>query len=163
MRRTLVGLALAAAMLVAAGCAAASGGGGGSGEAVYRRNLGRATPLDVARYTRVILQRFHYQIERADSTEYYTFFETRWRGRYPFQDELDSGVVEVTSRLTIRARAIRGTLSLAPVEFTAENMVRMRESGEWRRGLMTPMAREYFRDIADALKQEFDAHMRVRG
>ena len=40
--------------------------------------------------------------------EMYQVYQTRWKGRTPFQDEADSGVVEAMTRLVVTGRARGG-------------------------------------------------------
>lgn len=157
-------LALPAAVFVVIGCAASTSGGRG-GATFYTKQLGQATPTDLSRKTRMILDRFRLELEQEDSTVSQQLFITRWTGRFPFQDELDSGVVEAMSRLTIRARARgaggRGAANLRVVQLTAENMVRIGEGAEWQWNFLSPMFKKYVDEIAQALKTEFESGIRV--
>jgi hypothetical protein len=109
----------------------------------------------------MILERYQYQVERQDTTQQYTFFETRWRVRNPFPDEREQGVASAMNRVTIRVRAM-GVNTLAQVEFLGETRVRLAETNEWRQDMLTEMAEEYLQEIADALRQEFSVRIRVR-
>jgi hypothetical protein len=157
-------LALPAALLAIVGCAAA-GAGGGAGGSNYYRTLGQATPGDLARKVRmIVVNKYHYQMEREDSSRTQQLYQTLWYGRYPFQDEIDSGVVAAETRITVRGRARGaggvGVISTRVVEFTAENRVRIGDTGEWRLGFMTPMYHEYIDEIAQRLKTELEQSIR---
>ena len=152
MRNTISRIVLPAALLFVIGCATTGGGMN-----TYKEQIGVATPGDLAKETRLVFERFHFVMEREDSSLTYQVFQTRWNGRYPFQDELDSGVVEAMTQLTVTGRARgggsgSGTTSVRVVEFSAENMVRYAEQGEWVMGLATPMFRDYAEEISNELK-----------
>ena len=55
-----------------------------------------------------MLDREQYEIEQADSSANYQNFRTRWRPRYPYDDEIALGVVEIQTQLTLRARSRGG-------------------------------------------------------
>ncbi len=163
MRLLLVSIALPVTIFVIAGCTTSSGDA--PSPAMYTKDLGSATAAELGRETPLILARYQYQIERVTSTKSFRTIETRWHGRYPLQDELDSGVVEARTRITVNARSRRraagGSSDMMVVQLTAENMVRMVDSLEWRHGFMTPMFRKYIEEIADRLKTEFQTGVRV--
>ena len=163
MRRTSIKLVLPIAVLLASGCAAATSNGDGAISSTFRRTLARATPFDVSKYSRQILERYLYQLERSEETEFYVMFETRWKGRYPFEDEIAAGIQEARSRVTIRARATRGAGDgTGPVEFVAENLVLLEDGGGWV-PRVSPMVEDHFKEVADALRSELQTRIRVRG
>ncbi len=153
---------LCACILVALGCASA---GNGSSSTTYRKDLGTVTPRDFAYHTRLILDRNHYEIEQEDSSANYQNFKTRWLKRYPHDDEIEMGVVEIQTQLTLRARSRgsggAGSADLRAAELIAQNMARVRGSGEWVLTVMTPTFKEYIDDIARELKTEFSTGIRV--
>lgn len=155
--------AWAAVVVVLSGCGAAMQGGAAGEDAVFRMDLGRATPNDIARDTRKIFTRFHYEIERSNETAHATFFESRWRRRYPLEDEIAMDIAEVQTRVTIRASAMQSGTGLARVEFIGETLVRMAEESDYRRNVITEQARQQFERMTRALKTEFDTGIRVRG
>ena len=164
MPRLFVSLMRATAVVVIVGCAASSGGG--PAPQTYSKDLGAVTAHDLSRWTLDILQRYQFEMERTrTNSPSYALFVTRWRGRYPLQDELDVGVVEARTQITVRGRVRRpaagGMPALMVAVFSAENMVRMADSLEWRRGFMSPMFREYIEEIADRLKTELQSGVRV--
>ena len=160
MRKQLSRLVLPTVLLVVVGCAAS-----GAAVSTYREQLGNATPGDLAKETRLIFEQFHFEMEREDSSVTYQVYETRWNGRTPFQDELDSGVVEARTRLMVTGRArgggSTGTANVRVVEFTAENLVMFSVSGEWVVGRITPMVRDYIDKISNELKMRFTTGLRV--
>jgi hypothetical protein len=160
MRKFLARLVISAAAVLVVGCAVGSGAMG-----AYREQLGLATPGDLARETRLVLERFQYEMEREDSSLTYQVFRTRWKGRTPFQDELDSGVVESMTRLVVTGRARggggSGSSNVQVVEFVAENRVLFEPDGEWDLGLATPLFREHVEEIATELKMRLTQGLRV--
>ena len=160
MRVSLLRLLVPALALFVVGCAS-----GGGGPISLREQIGLATPGDLAQRTREVFERFQYELERADSSVTYQTYSTLWRGRYPFQDELDSGVVEVQTRLVVTGRArgggSAGAANVRVVELRAENRVRIGEGTEWLLEVMTPMFRDYIDEIAEELKTRLTQGVRV--
>ena len=160
MRNILSRLVMPLAILVVVGCAV-SGGSANN----YKEQLGMATPGDLAKETRLIFERFQFEIERGDSSVTYQVYQTRWNGRTPFQDELDSGVVEARTRLIVTGRARggggSGSGNVRVVEFTAENLVMYAANGDWVVGPLTPLVREYLDEISNELKMRFTTGLRV--
>ena len=164
-RLRLVFALCAAASIAASGCAAASSGDD-SNFTTYRKDLGKATPGTLARETRhILLDRYAFQLETSDSSTTQQVYRTRWLGRYPFEDEQRSGVVEAMTRITVSGRARGaggiGATGVRIVELVAENMVRIGDDPTWQHGVMTPMFRRYIDDIAQRLKTELDEGVRV--
>ena len=160
MRKQLSRLVLPTVLLVVVGCAVSGGV-----MSTYREQLGNATPGDLAKETRLIFEQFHFEMEREDSSVTYQVYETRWNGRTPFQDELDSGVVEARTRLMVTGRArgggSTGTANVRVVEFTAENLVMYSANDDWVVGTITPMVRDYIDEISNELKMRFTTGLRV--
>lgn len=143
--------------------ACASLGGGGAGE-TYAVDAGLGTTHDIVRFTSLILNRHQFEIERADTSAAYLMIETHWRGRYPLSDEIDRGVVEAMTRLTIHARSrSRSTApgkDLRTVEIRAENMVRLADSLSWVRGYITPMFRDFIDELGNEIELELSTAVR---
>lgn len=148
-------------VLALAGCALA---GSAHRQLTYRKALPNATANDLVEKTRLVLDRNGFLLERAEQSTY-VFVETRWLGRYPFQDEIDAGVVEAMTRISVRGRPrgrmSPGTVNLQISELTAENMVRLEGSLEWERGFFTPMFKAYIDEIVDDLSTELQRGVRV--
>lgn len=164
MGKLITRFAIPLTIFVVAACAS-SQSTGGSRTTTYRKQVGQATRGDLARKTRLIFNRFHFVMEREDSSVSRQMFQSRWDGRFPLQDEIDSGVVEARTRLTVRARARgaggRGAADTRVVELLIENMVRMAEDAPWRRGFMTPLFLVYANRIHEDLKTELLQGVRV--
>jgi hypothetical protein len=160
MRKLLSRFVSPAVLLVVVGCAVSGGG-----VSAYKEQLGMATPGDLAKETRLIFEQQGFQMETEDSSTTYQVYRTRWNGRTPFQDELDSGVVEARTRLVVTGRArgggSSGTANVRVVEFAAENLVMYTANGEWVMGAITPMVRDYIDEISNELKMRFTTGLRV--
>ena len=163
MRGYLLRLIVPIVILAAIGCAASSGGS--SSATTYRTDLGTATTHDFARHTRRMLDREQYAVEQADSSANYQNFKTRWRQRYPYDDEIAMGVVEIQTQLTVRARSRGagggGSADLRTVEMIAQNMARLSSSDQFILTVYTPTFTDYIDEIARELKTDFSTGIRV--
>jgi hypothetical protein len=104
-------------------------------------------------------------MEQVDSSANYQQFKTRWYQRYPHEDEIQIGVLEIQTQLTLRARyrgaGGGGSADLRTAELVAQNMARVRGSSEWVLTVMSPTFKEYIDEIARELKTEFSTGIRV--
>ncbi len=141
------------------GCAAS--GSGGPGANTYQHGLGLATANDLNREARFVLERRGFEIEEESQSGEYISFVTGWTGRYPLPDEIERGIEQGMSRISIRARASRRRPGLYSVEFMAETRVRLAEDLSWRRDIMTDGLRDYFKEIATELETEFRQSVRI--
>jgi hypothetical protein len=152
-----------AVLMGLSGCALFASGGGGPSS--YRTDAGRATLYDISRRTDEWLNRNQYVIERRSSSPAQLTIQTQWKSRYPFDDEIKAGVVEAQTRLRINARATRraaaGSADLRLVQVSAENMVRMADSLNWRHGYMTPMFKAYVDEVVYELRSLLQTGVRV--
>lgn len=149
---------LLAGLTLILACAAGSGEES-VGSNVYRERIGQASAYDFSRLTRRILERFHYEVERSDSTENLHEIRTRWQHRYPFEDEQAIGATDAMTRFILRARSRGGSgtgaSSLRVVELVAENQLLIQDTNAWRHGTMTTQFRDFVREIVQELKAEF--------
>ena len=156
-------------LLVAAAslsCASASPGARAAPDVTggLRRELGTAALTDVQRQVPRVLNRHQYEIARDDASPSLLTIQTRWNARYPLEDEMSRGVVQARTRLTLTARSrlrTGGAADVRVVELLAENMVLLADSTEWRQGFTTPMFQAYLDRIADELRTELRAGIRV--
>jgi hypothetical protein len=144
------------------GCSS-SGAFDKSSAQTYTANLGTATHYDFRDKTRKMLDRFQFYILRYEQTTDATFFETDWKIRYPFEDEILDGIEEARTRLIITANP-RTRVPIGPdlqtVRMEAENQIRYRHSADWHYKEMSPMLKGYLRDFADKLSTEFRTGIR---
>ena len=83
------------------------------------------------------------------------YFESDWRYRGPFDDELELGIVDARTRLTINATPrTRGGMDLYTVRMMAETQVRFEDVNEYVIVPMTDMLMEYLKTISDDLRLE---------
>lgn len=150
-------------LLLNVGC---SGSGAASGESAahtFTANLGTATAYDFTLKTRQLLDRYQFRVVRYEATTDAIFFETEWKFRYPFEDEIQQGVEEARTRLTVTATPrVRATISsdLNSVRLEAENQVRYRNAVDWHYTEMSEMLKAYLREFSDKLATEFRAGIR---
>lgn len=129
----------------------------------FTANLGTATVLDINQKARLLLERYQFQIVRYESTVDALYFETEWKPRYPFDDEIGQGIEETRTRIIIQAtprtRSALGS-DLNTVRMEAENQVRLKNGVDWRYAEMSKMLRAYLRKFADDLSTEFRVGLR---
>lgn len=162
-RRFTVLIVFMVSLILVGGC---SGSGRSDREVrpdLYTANLGTATQLDFREKTRKMLDRYQFQVIRFEQTTDATFFETEWKLRYPFEDELQQSVEEARTRLIItatpRTRTPMGS-DLHTVRFEAENQVRYRDARDWHYIQMSDMLKAYLKEFCDKLATEFRAGIR---
>lgn len=163
--RRLVPVLVALGAVASVSCASASQRAAGGAELrSFQRDLGTAALTDVQRQVPRVLNRHQYEIERDDASPSLLTIQTRWNARYPLQDEIERGVVQARTRLTLSARSrlrTGGAADVRVVALLAENMVLLADSTEWSRGFTTPMFEEYLDRIAEELRTELRAGIRV--
>lgn len=137
-------------------CSATSNLGGDSNR--YRIRLGVANLNAMKVETPRILSRFGYILQRQEEALSDIYFESRWKKRAPFEDEIKLGIKQVDSRLIIRAtpRATAGSSGhIYKVSLIAETKYQDTETNAWTASTPTDMAKAKFNEIADAFKTEF--------
>ena len=152
------------AVLCVGGLACAGGSTGGADPKTYRKDLPQATATDLVRMSQKILARNVYRIDRVEE-ETYVLIETAWTGRYPLEDEIEVGVVEVMTRIVIRGRPRQRsnpgtTTNLQVSTLEAENRAMLGDSADWV-PFMTPMFKEYMDEIVRDLTTELNTGVRV--
>ena len=150
-------LTLVAACAALWGCAA-----GGSRTETYKDitwRAGEGSMFIVNEKTLRILNRYSYETVRREESQQLVYYQTSWKYRNPFDDELEKGVIEARTRLTVKARPRRtatmaGASNMYAVQVVAENMVQMADTGEWTRMPNSEAYKAYIRDIAKTLENE---------
>lgn len=141
------------------GCAGSASGDKAEGSSGYSTDVGTATEFDFYQKTRRILDRYQYEIIRHEESADMLYLETRWKDRYPFQDEQEIQVVQAMTRVIVQARPrTRGGMSTSriyKVNFIAENMVLFANNDAWVHIPLTLMCREYLGKFAEDLRTEF--------
>jgi hypothetical protein len=164
LRRTLLLPIAVWLVLAAGGCSGSAGSDKDVRPDLYTANLGTATQLDFREKTRKMLDRYQFQVIRYEQTTDATFFETEWKMRYPFEDELQQNVEEARTRLIItatpRTRAPMGS-DLHTVRLEAENQVRYRDGRDWHYLQMSEMLKAYLKEFCDKLSTEFRSGIRT--
>ena len=127
----------------------------------YNRNVGTAYPLDMKTKTVRILNKFNYVVVRQEESFEQIYYETDWRYRQPFDDEIDLGIVDARTRLTVTAtpRTRVGT-DLYNVRVRAETQVRFQDTEEFTVVPMSDLLIKYLNDISDDLKMELSTGIR---
>lgn len=149
--------ALALTLLV--GCAP-----GRSMDTEYRRSVGTATPADIREKVERVIRRYQFQVARYEDDVNNRFWETRWRGRVPFEDEYAAGVNEARTRMIVDTRVARrtgGTVELYRVYVTFENEVQRTGATEWVTMELTPQFEAWAKEIADDLERQLQSGIRV--
>ena len=147
------GSAILFLILFYTGCAG-SGVGKKGGGASYNAPLGisyRADFFGVSQH--ILLNKYQYQFDREEENPRRIYFETDWKSRSVYADEVDAGIMEVQSRIRVSAKARHA--GQYKINFYAENNVLYDGKDEWEPGPVSQMCREYFDQIAEDLRTEF--------
>ncbi|HHJ34295.1 MAG TPA: hypothetical protein ENJ87_00875 [Gammaproteobacteria bacterium] len=133
----------------------------GSGAKEYKdfySNLGLANAADLEKIVFRMLDKHQYEIVRRTNSQEKIYYETAWRPRYPFDDEVKLGVSSARSRIIITARPRdfggTGTFTIYRVKFYAENEVRFSDTSGYTRIPISKKAKKYFRRIAGDIRTE---------
>ncbi|MCH8486690.1 MAG: hypothetical protein LAT75_07475 [Candidatus Cyclonatronum sp.] len=141
--------------------ACAGSGQSGEREYVYRSNIGNATELDMQRVIPRYISRINFIMYRDNITLEGTYFETEWRERAPFDDEIALGATQAQNMIVVSSRAPTGQVTSAHrAQIEIYNQLFIEEQGGWVRHISTAQAEEYFRDIARNLSQELESGVR---
>lgn len=133
--------------------------------------IGRATLHDVVTQVPEVLHRYGYAIYETRETSNTVYIETDWRGRAPFDDEVEAGSDFARTRFVVRAR--RGGAAFYTVRITAQNQIRLEDGGAsmdpgaegpaWTTIPATPMYDDYVSEIMLEIELNVDAGLRTRG
>jgi hypothetical protein len=131
---------------------------------VYSTNVGTGHPANINTNVNQIFSRFNYEVFRSYSEDSEIYYESSWKSRDRFDDEILLGYDDVRSRIIIRARPrgrdLPGSLALFSVNYTVENEARS-GSLEWTPVQLSPEARDYFREMSLELKALLDSGFRT--
>lgn len=132
------------------------------GEKTYRSNLGTATSTDIQRIVPTIINRSNFMIYRHEVTLDGIYYQTEWRDRGLFDDEIALGITNARSRIFVNARPRTAQASsLHRVDFEVENHVKFEGEEDWNKETITDEAESYFKEIARVLSMEFSSGIRT--
>ncbi|MFQ5674413.1 MAG: hypothetical protein ACE5G1_00830 [bacterium] len=145
-------------------CAGSSSGGFAA--AAYITDLGLTTNIGFRMETdRILIRKYQYITQILEESPDRSYFESDWKDRLPFADEQAVGVVQAKSRIIMEGRSrLRATGGATlKVKFRGENQLLYQNSNSWQiGGEVTPLCKDYFKDIANELKTEFSTRTRER-
>jgi hypothetical protein len=131
---------------------------------IYSTNVGTGHPANINSNVNQIFSRYNFEVYRSYSEDSEIYYESSWKGRDRFDDEILLGYDDVRSRIIIRARPrgrdLPGSLALFSVNYTVENESRS-GSLEWIPVQLSPEAREYFREMSLELKALLETGFRT--
>lgn len=130
----------------------------------FRVSAGESNKTVIPEKLQRIIDTYLYEIVRFEESPVSMMWETGWRTRAPFADEMAQGITEAQTRLIFTGRPKSGgggSGSIFRVHLTAQNMVRIGYAGEWIRVPNTKQYSAYIREIAYSLKTELDMSQRV--
>ncbi|MBF8296460.1 MAG: hypothetical protein HW389_3005, partial [Bacteroidetes bacterium] len=136
-RAFLLGLCI----IFAAGCAGTSGAGDLGLSGHYQADVGLATAFDLRDKTRRVLDKYQFEVLRFDQSADMIYYETQWKDRYPFQDELDQGIEGTRTRIVIQGKPRtrrKNQTDVFSVKFNAESQVRLKETSDWNYAIISP-------------------------
>jgi len=150
-------LFLVGALLFAAGCASGGGGPGIQDPSLFRRDMGRATYLDIREGVDKILTKYGFNVWRFQENFSSLYFETDWLMREPYPEERDLGVERARSRIILEGRR---SGDLFRLRFSAENEVWLR--GEWQRIALNDQWRKKLQRLVSDLEMEIRSGVQKR-
>jgi hypothetical protein len=124
----------------------------------FEKTLGTSTAVEIKRNVPFIFNRYQFEVYRAEESVDQIYFESHWKERYPFEDELAAGAVKAKTRIFVttrpRYRDKSGYGKVQKVYFTAENQVMMQGSNVWQEFPLTDMFIDYVKKFAADLDLE---------
>jgi hypothetical protein len=154
---------LMALTLIAMSAACASGGGSNSPGVINNtRGMGNATAIETYEITSRILTMHQFEVEH-EAGPPTIYFQTRWRERHPFEDEVRMGIDGARIRATVRARARSQTSLMGEfynVDLAIEQQVRFNDSNAWEIRPATASAVAYAEEIAQDMRRALDVGVR---
>ncbi len=127
----------------------------------HRSNLGTATETDILRTVPRIFDRYNFTVYREEATMDGIYFESEWKERDLFDDEVSQGIIDARSRIIVSSRPRTAQASsLQRVTLEIENQVKFEGDEEWDRSVITDQTEEYFSDIERVMRTEFSTGIR---
>lgn len=136
-------------------------------QAKYNTTVGLATTRTFFDQSNIILTQYNFLIERTEEYGNAYHIETRWSVGPPTDDEALIGVYQTRIRVILRARAreisSRGNVAnrMNQVTFTGESEVMFEGSNKWQKVPLSEERKNYFKQIAEDLKTEFNTGIRL--
>jgi len=153
--------AAAAAAAFQLACAGALRPGAEATMARFERSVGTGSATDlIAVSTRVVRQN-NFEIYKEDGAPR-IYIETRWKDRYPFDDEQALGATRAQTRLILRGTA-HGTTPLGPLfklDVSIENRLQLAVPDRWTENHATPEYRKYADRVTEDLRRELEIALR---
>lgn len=160
MQKAVVKLICVLALILSVNACTGSGQSG-EREYVYRSGIGNATEIDMQRVIPRYIARINFIMYRDNVTLEGTYFETEWRERALFDDEIALGATQARNMIVVSSRAPTGqVVSAHRAQIEIYNQLYIEEQGGWVRHISTTQAEEYFRDITRNLSQELESGVR---
>lgn len=89
------------------------------------------------------------------------YFESEWKERDLFDDEVSKGIVDARTRIIVFSRPRTAQAStLQRVSLEIENHVKFEGVDDWDRSVITDDTEDYFTDIERVLRTEFSTGIR---
>ncbi len=127
----------------------------------HRSNLGTATETDILRTVPRIFDRYNFTVYREEATMDGIYFESEWKERDLFDDEVSKGIVDARTRIIVFSRPRTAQAStLQRVSLEIENHVKFEGVDDWDRSVITDDTEDYFTDIERVLRTEFSTGIR---
>lgn len=151
------GMFLGSALLLGGGCATqVSGPELMSADALYRERTGQVTESDLFIRLPRALARHGYLLEQGRAYGRDLYFETQWKDRKAFPDEIDAGYEAARTQVRFNARW-DGRLYVLRIEVDNRYLT---PDGEWVHSRATEMFDAYAREIASEVRLEVASGMR---
>ena len=141
-------------IFISTGCAGSGSGKNGAGGKSYSSQIGisyRAEIFGIIEH--ILLNKYRYQVSRQEESPRQIYFETTWKERSLFADEVEMRIMAAQTRIILRATARH--IGQYKIQLFAENEIQYEESKKWHSGLMSKELKQYFDRIAGDLRHEF--------
>ncbi len=141
-------------IVLSTGCAGSGPGKSSSGTKSYSAQIGISYRAEIFGVTEhILLNKYRYQVSRQEESPRQIYFETAWKERSLFADEVEMRIMAAQTRIILRATARH--IGQYKIHLYAENEFQYEESEGWHSGLMSKELKQYFDRIAGDLRHEF--------
>lgn len=137
---------------------------GNSSKGKFQKRLQRVAPNDIVAHTqKILVNKYHYQLEESQETATSIYFQTAWKEVELVEQEKEMNLNNIRVRFRVRSRETgsgpEDTYNVHSLSLKGELEAYKNTDGDfnWIRATITPQRMDYLEDIYGDYKLEFDS------